>query len=265
MFIDSHCHLDKLDLAPYNHDFSAMLAAAFERDVSGMLCVSIDLPQFAGMYAAIQTQARVAASLGVHPLHVENQDGIPSVEQLITLCETHPKVVAIGETGLDYYYQTDTKAFQQESFAAHLQAADQLNLPVIVHTRDAREDTLAQIKAHGGDAGGVLHCFTESLDMAKAALDMNYLISFSGIITFRNAADLRDVVKALPLDKILIETDAPYLAPVPHRGKKNEPKFVVDVAQCIADLKGISVEAVAEATRANFFSHFPKAQQWMGS
>lgn len=265
MFIDSHCHLDKLDLAPYNHDFSAMLAAAFERDVSGMLCVSIDLPQFEGMYAKIQAHARIAASLGVHPLHVENQDGIPSVEQLITLCEAHPKVVAVGETGLDYYYQTDTKAFQQESFSAHLQAADQLNLPVIVHTRDAREDTLALIKAHGGDAGGVLHCFTESLDMAKAALDMNYLVSFSGIITFRNAADLRDVVKALPLDKILIETDAPYLAPVPHRGKKNEPKYVVDVAQCIADLKGISVEAVAEATRANFFNHFPKAQQWMDS
>lgn len=264
MFIDSHCHLDKLDLSPYENNFSSMLNAAFERNISRLLCVSIDLEQFKGMYRLINDQARVFASLGVHPLHVENEAGIVSIQALMDLVDQHSKIIAIGETGLDYFYQTDTKEQQQQSFINHLQAADHLAMPVIVHTRDAREDTLSLIRAHGGESGGVLHCFTESLEMAKAALDMNYLISFSGIVTFRNAQELRDVVKEIPLDKILIETDAPYLAPIPYRGKKNEPKYVVEVAQCIADLKGVSVEKVAQVTSDNFYRLFTKAAELDG-
>ena len=259
MFIDSHCHLDRLDLSPYNNNFSAMLEAAVDRKVDAMLCVSIAMSQFPAMYDLIAPYERVFASVGIHPLS--------AADEQVTLDElkaqaTKPRVVAIGETGLDYYYQTDTKEVQQQSFETHLVAAGELQLPVIVHTRDARQDTLDIIKAHGNEqSGGVLHCFTESLEMAKAALDLNYYISFSGITTFRNAAELRDVVKHIPLDRILIETDAPYLAPVPHRGKKNEPKYVVEVAQCIADLKGVSLDVVAETTTANFYRLFNKAGQ----
>lgn len=261
MFIDSHCHLDKIDLSHYDNNFSTMLDAAHERNVSRLLCVSIDLEQFQDMYEMIADNTNVFASVGVHPLHVENENGIVSESHLQALLANHHRVVALGESGLDYYYQTETKAYQQQSFINHLRVADQSDLPVIVHTRDAREDTLRLIKEHGGNAGGVLHCFTESVEMAKAALDLNYYISFSGIITFKNAQELRDVVKAIPLERILIETDAPYLAPVPHRGKKNEPKYVVEVAQCIADLKGVSLEQVAEITSENFYQLFKRARQ----
>lgn len=210
------------------------------------------------MYDLIKSSPSVFASVGVHPLSAAEEQ--VDAETLSEMTELN-KIVAIGETGLDYYYQTDTQEQQLQSFQTHLQVASKHKLPVIVHTRDAREDTLQMIKAHGDpESAGVLHCFTESWEMAKAAMDLNYSISFSGIITFRNAAELRDVVKKVPLDRILIETDAPYLAPVPHRGKKNEPKFVVDVAQCVADLKGISIEKLAEITTDNFHRLFPKAQ-----
>ena len=210
------------------------------------------------MYDLIKSNPSVFASVGVHPLSAAEEQ--VDAETLSEMTELN-KIVAIGETGLDYYYQTDTQEQQLQSFQTHLQVAGKHKLPVIVHTRDAREDTLQMIKAHGdSESAGVLHCFTESWDMAKAAMDLNYSISFSGIISFRNADELRDVVKKVPLDRILIETDAPYLAPVPHRGQKNEPKFVVDVAQCVADLKGISIEKLAEITSDNFHRLFPKAQ-----
>jgi TatD DNase family protein len=256
MFVDSHCHLDRLDLSPYENNFAQMLAAAEERNVSKMLCVSISMQQFPDMYELIEPYPSVYASVGTHPLSADEES--VDLETLLQKAQLN-KVVAIGETGLDYYYQTETKEQQQQSFMTHLQAAAQLKLPVIVHTRDAREDTLDMIHRYGNhDSAGVLHCFTESWEMAKAAMDMNYFISFSGIVTFRNAVELRDVVKQTPLERILIETDAPYLAPVPHRGKKNEPKYVVDVAQCIADLKGVSLEAVAEVTTENFHTLFSK-------
>ncbi|MGI1670090.1 MAG: TatD family hydrolase [Neptuniibacter sp.] len=258
MFIDSHCHLDRLDLSPYDNDFLKLLNAAHDRDVEKMLCVSISMEQFPAMYDLIKSSPSVFASVGVHPLSAAEEQ--VDAETLSEMTELN-KIVAIGETGLDYYYQTDTQEQQLQSFQTHLQVAGKHKLPVIVHTRDAREDTLQMIKAHGDpESAGVLHCFTESWDMAKAAMDLNYSISFSGIITFRNAEELRDVVKKVPLDRILIETDAPYLAPVPHRGKKNEPKFVVDVAQCVADLKGISIDKLAEITSDNFHRLFPKAQ-----
>lgn len=257
MFIDSHCHLDRLDLSPYENSFSEMLNAAHERKVNKMLCVSISMQQFPTMYELIKSSPSVYASVGVHPLSAaEEKVTSEQLQEMIKL----DKIVAIGETGLDYYYQTDTKDQQVDSFRTHLQVAGENKLPVIVHTRDARSDTLEMIKEYGNlESAGVLHCFTESWDMAKAAIDMNYSISFSGIVTFRNAEELRGVVRKVPLERILIETDAPYLAPVPHRGKKNEPKYVVDVAQCIADLKGVSIEKLAEITTDNFHRLFPKA------
>ena len=258
MFIDSHCHLDRLDLSPYDNDFSKMLQAATERKVDKMLCVSIALEQFTQMYDLIHKHDGIYASVGVHPLSAADEQ--VSVDVLVEKASLD-KIIAIGETGLDYFYQTDTQAVQQESFKNHLIAAGLLGLPTIIHTRDAQEDTLQLIREHGNmDSAGVLHCFTESIEMAKAAIDLNYMISFSGIITFKNASELREVIKQIPLERILIETDAPYLAPVPHRGKKNEPKNVVEVAQCIADLKGLSIEEVAESTSDNFYRLFSKAK-----
>lgn len=257
MFIDSHCHLDRIDLSRHNHSFDELIRQANERLVHQMLCVSIDLEQFEQMYQTIAAYETIFASAGVHPMHVDEQ---PFDEQRLRAAAARPRVVAIGETGLDYYYSTEHAVAQHESFAGHLRVAGDLGLPVIVHTREAREDTLRLIKSHGNlDTAGVLHCFTESLEMAQAAVEMNYMISFSGIITFRNAQELRDVVKALPLDRILIETDAPYLAPVPYRGKQNQPAYVPEVANCIAEIRGITVEEVAAATRDNFFRLFSKA------
>ncbi|MBT3146172.1 TatD family hydrolase [Neptunomonas phycophila] len=260
MFIDSHCHLDKIDLSPYSGQFSEAVCAAHARQVNEMLCVSIDKEHFPSMYQLIADQPTIHASFGIHPCHVEKAEDVLSEAELTKWVKDHSKVVALGESGLDYYYTKDTSELQKESFANHLRVADQLALPVIVHTRDAREDTLALIKKHGGESGGVLHCFTESLAMAQAAIEMNYLISFSGIVTFKNAQELKEVVKAIPLEKILIETDSPYLAPIPYRGKKNEPKYVVEVAQCVADLKGVSIEEVAEVTSANFHRLFGQAR-----
>ncbi|MEH6577553.1 MAG: TatD family hydrolase [Amphritea sp.] len=257
MFIDSHCHLDRLDLSAHDNSLQGVLDAAAARDVSRMLCVAIDMQQFPAMYETVSKYDNVFASVGVHPLHVDQ--GVVEVETLITHA-ADPKIVALGETGLDYFYQKDTVDAQQESFIRHLQASAASRLPVIVHTRDARDDTIKLLRQHADpEVGGVLHCFTESWEMAQQALEFNYMISFSGIITFRNAEELREVVRKVPMESILIETDAPYLTPVPYRGKPNEPQYVVEVAQCVADIKGISVAEVARVTTANFDRLFPKA------
>ncbi|MGB2130516.1 MAG: TatD family hydrolase [Marinobacterium sp.] len=258
MLIDSHCHLDMLKLDKHDGQLSNVIADAQARDVGKMLCVCVDLNRFDSMYDSAKAFENVWFSAGIHPLHVEES---PYDEARLRQLAENPRIVALGETGLDYYYSREHLDQQQESFAGHLRLAGELDLPVIVHTRDAREDTLALIKAHGNpDSAGVLHCFTESLEMAKAALDMGYMISFSGIITFRNAAELRDVVKAVPLDRLLVETDSPYLAPVPYRGKQNQPAYVADVAACVAELKGVSVEEVAEQTTTNFHQLFKRTQ-----
>ncbi|MEH6442537.1 MAG: TatD family hydrolase [Oceanospirillaceae bacterium] len=259
MFIDSHCHLDKLDLADYAGSFAQLLAATKHSKVNKMLCVSISLEDFAAMYQLVAGYSQIDVSMGVHPLHVKDAANIASVDKLLEMALEYKKVVAIGETGLDYFYDAQSKELQQQSFANHLIAAKSLDLPVIVHTRNAREDTLALIKEHGGQAGGVLHCFTESLAMAKKAIELNYLISISGIVTFKNSTELQDIVKSIPLDKLLIETDSPYLAPVPFRGKQNQPKYVVEVAQFIADLKGISVSKLADITSENYYTLFTKS------
>jgi len=259
MIIDSHCHLDRINLDRYEDTLSLALDAARERDVEGFLCISISLENLQAVVDIAQANRNVWASVGVHPLDVDS--GLADVERLLAFAR-QDKVVAIGETGLDYYYSQDSKALQQESFASHLQAAGKAKLPVVVHTRDAREDTLALIRSEGdSESAGVLHCFTEDWDMARRAMDMNYMISISGIVTFKNAESLRDVVRQVPLDRLLIETDSPYLAPVPYRGKPNQPLYVREVAEYVAELKGVSLEALAEATTSNFFRLFNQASK----
>ncbi len=257
MFIDSHCHLDRLKLDVYDGDLDKAVIAARDAGVSKMLCVGIDLANAPKVLALAERYPDVCASVGVHPL--DCKDELASKDELISLAG-HSEVVAIGETGLDYFYAKESRDLQQASFVMHLKVASECDLPVIVHTRDAREDTLGLMRQHGDlDNAGVLHCFTESWDMAKAAMDMNYYISISGIVTFKNAEALREVVRKMPLDRLLIETDAPYLAPIPHRGKPNEPQYVADVGRFVAGLKNISVETLAEKTTENFYKLFPRA------
>ncbi len=251
MLVDSHCHLDHLSLEKYQSSLSSLLDAARNRGVSHFLSVGVDLESSAHLIGLAQQHPDVSVSVGVHPLQ-KSMPPLPEISQLLALGQ-QPGVVAIGETGLDNHYSAETHDWQRESFIRHLKVAAQLEKPVIVHTRDAREETLAILEQHVCQkSAGVLHCFTESLEMAKAALEMNFYISFSGIITFRNATELRDVVKQIPLERILVETDCPWLAPVPHRGQQNEPQYVWEVAQCVAEVKGVSFEEVAEATTSNF-------------
>lgn len=251
---DSHCHLDRLDLGPYDGDLSAAIAAARARGVARMLCIGIDRGNAQTVIDIARANPGIFASVGVHPLDLA--DTVEPAAELVAL-SAHDIVIAIGETGLDYHYSSDNKAAQQESFYNHLRASAETGKPTIVHTREAREDTLAIIReASDPEVGGVLHCFTESWEMARAALDLNFYISFSGIITFKNATALREVVANVPLERMLVETDSPYLAPVPYRGKKNEPKYVVEVAQCVAEIKGLSFEEVAARTAENFDTLF---------
>lgn len=255
MLIDSHCHLDRLKFKE-GEDLDDVLNHARERGVQKMLCVCISTENQQDVVKIAERYDDIVASAGVHPLDVET--GLAAPEQLLEWAQ-HPKVVALGETGLDYYYTKDQKLRQQQSFVDHLQAAAQARLPVIVHTRDAREDTIELIRNHGStEHAGVLHCFTEDWDMAAKALDLNYYISISGIVTFRNADALRDVAKKIPLDRLLVETDSPYLAPVPYRGKPNQPGYVLEVAEFIAELRGISYQQLEQATGDNFHRLFAK-------
>lgn len=254
MLVDSHCHLDRLKLEKCGGSVDAALAHARERGVERFLCISISLDNVVDVVGYAEQYDDVFASVGVHPCDVSEK--VPSQETLLALAD-HPKVIGIGETGLDYYYSTDLKAQQQESFHNHLQVASQTRKPVIVHTREAKEDTLAIIKeASDPEVAGVLHCFTEDWDMASRALDMNFYISLSGIVTFKNAESLRDVARKVPLERLLVETDSPYLAPVPYRGKPNQPAWVREVAEFIAELRGMSYEDLAQQTSENFFRLF---------
>ena len=257
MLIDSHCHLDRLVLDEYDHQLSAAIDAAVNCGVERMLCVGISIANRKEVVTIAETYPQVFASVGVHPLDVK--EGLATEQQLIEWSQ-HPKVVALGETGLDYHYSENDKELQRQSFSVHLRAAAAARLPVIVHTRHAGDDTLALIKENGNsEYAGVLHCFTESWQMAKQAIEMNYMISLSGIVTFRNAEELRTVAKMLPLDRLLVETDSPYLAPMPFRGKPNEPKYVREVAAFVAQLKGLSYEELVHITGENFYRLFKKA------
>jgi TatD DNase family protein len=258
MFIDSHCHLDRLKLDAYDGKLSLAIDAATQNKIDAMLCVAIDLEHIDDVLSIAAAYPQIFASVGVHPGSHDGED--PSVERLLELAQSK-KVIAIGETGLDYYYGEDTKDIQLERFKRHLIASKTCKKPVIIHTRDAKEDTLTHITNYSDpDVGGVLHCFTEDWDMASRAIAHNYFISFSGIVTFKNAKALQEVAKQVPLERMLIETDSPYLAPVPFRGKSNEPKYVPEVAKFIAELKGVSVEQVAEQTSQNFYTLFKDAR-----
>ncbi len=251
MFIDSHCHLDRLDLSRHNNDMSQLLTAAHNRGVQKFLCVAINLEHIADVLAIAENYPNVYASVGVHPSEPKPEHAL-SIETLVNLAN-HPKVIALGEMGLDYSYGNDTKELQKERFCIQLQAAKKIEKAVIVHSRDAVEDTLEILKRElCGNSVGVMHCFTESWDMASRALDMGLYISISGIVTFKNAVSLREVVKKIPLDRLLVETDAPYLAPVPYRGKPNEPTYLPEIIAAIADIKKVSVEELGKITTANF-------------
>ncbi|MDP3366037.1 MAG: TatD family hydrolase, partial [Pseudomonas sp.] len=250
MLIDSHCHLDRLDLAAHGGSLDAALDAARAAGVGHFLCIGVSADNAATVKGLAERYADVDCSVGVHPLDLE-PGAEPALDWLLGEL-AYPKVVAIGETGLDYHYEPESAALQQASFRLHLEAARITGKPVIVHTREARADTLALLREAALPQAGVLHCFTEDWEMAKAALDIGFYISLSGIVTFRNAEALRDVARQVPADRLLVETDSPYLAPVPHRGKPNLPQYVREVAEYLAVLRGVSYESLAEQTSSNF-------------
>ena len=259
MYIDSHCHLDRIDLKDFDNSFDKLLESIQQGQVERMLCVSITLEDYPAMKQLVLNQSHIDVSVGVHPC--DTQDDVTRLNRLIEL-GADPKVVAIGETGLDYYYSAETREQQMASFRVHMQAANELNKPVIIHTRDAQQDTLDILREGGVErCGGVLHCFTESWDMARQAIDMGMYISFSGIVTFKNAKALREVARQVPDNRFLIETDSPYLAPVPHRGKQNHPGWVGHVAECLAEVRGTSVESVAELSKLNYLRLFTAASE----
>jgi TatD DNase family protein len=257
--VDSHCHLDLLDLSPFDDDLQNCLLAAEKNGVAHVLCAGTSLKHFERIHRIAKQHANVSCSVGVHPHNDERE--VVDVDQLAELAAS-PEVVAIGETGLDYHYTHDSKDNQQVSFRRQIQAARRVNKPLIVHSRDAIEDTLGILKNEQAMAvGGVMHCFTYDWACAKRVLDLGFSISISGIVTFKKAMQVHEVAKKIPLESLLIETDAPFLAPIPFRGKQNQPSYVLHVAEYIAQLRGISLEALAEATTANFYHLFTGASQ----
>ncbi|MFM8332211.1 MAG: TatD family hydrolase [Candidatus Methylumidiphilus sp.] len=255
MLIDSHCHLDRVDLKPYGGDFRRFVTETQAGGIDHMLCVSISMEKWPGMMSLVDEYPGISASVGVHPNEQDCHE--PSVEELVERA-AHPKIVAIGETGLDYFRSEGDLTWQHERFRTHIRAAKATGKPLIIHTREAREDTLRILKEEGADAvGGVLHCFTEDWETARQALDLNFYISFSGIVTFRNAEQIQDAARKVPADRYLIETDSPYLAPIPHRGKPNYPHHVLHVAQFIGGLRGIPLETVAQQSSSNYRALFP--------
>ena len=246
-FIDSHCHINFKDLAT---DIEGVLQRMQQNDVTSALCVSVNLEDFPEVLALAIAHPNVYASVGVHPDYEAVEE--PTVERLVELAN-HPRIIAIGETGLDYYRLTGDLEWQRARFRNHIRAAKQCRKPLIIHTRSASEDTLRIMEEEDACVvGGVMHCFTESWEVARAALDMGFYISFSGIVTFKSAKELKEVARQVPIDRMLIETDSPYLAPVPFRGKVNQPAYVRHVAEEIAQLRGISAAEVGDATSANF-------------
>jgi TatD DNase family protein len=256
MLVDSHCHLDFPDLA-------ARLPEVMQRmDANGVgvaVCIGVNLEDFPAVRALAEQHPNLYATVGVHPEYTDVDD--PDETRLIELA-AHPKVIAIGETGLDYYWQKDRPEWQRERFRRHIRAAKACGKPLVIHTRESAEDTLRLLEEEGADAvGGVMHCFTENWEIGKRALNLGFYLSFSGIVTFKNATIVKEVAQRCPLDRLLVETDSPYLAPVPYRGKPNEPAYVRHVAEEIACLRAMDYETVCEATTDNFFRLFKAAQR----
>lgn len=249
VLIDSHCHLDKLNYSDLHTSVADVLEKAKQRGVEQFLTVGVTLDAFPNMMEMIKDHPEVHASCGIHPLDVDSEFDLAIFRQYAA----NERVIAIGETGLDYFYQPESAPRQRDLFEQQVEVAVEYNKPLIIHTRQAREDTLAILKNGQADkCGGVIHCFTEDWEFAEAAMDLGFYISISGIVTFNKAAELKDVVRRLPLERILVETDSPYLAPVPFRGKENQPAYVRDVAEYIGLLKGKSIEEVAQVTTNNF-------------
>lgn len=256
MLVDSHCHLDFPD---YAERLPELLAAMQANSVGAAVCIGVNLEDFPRVLALAESQPHLYATVGVHPEYTDAEE--PDVARLVQLA-SHPKVIAIGETGLDYYWQKDQPEWQRVRFRNHIQAARQVQKPLVIHMRDAAPDTLRLLKEEGAEqAGGVMHCFTENWEVARQALDLGLYLSFSGIVTFKNATAIKEVAQKAPLDRILVETDAPYLAPTPYRGKQNQPAYVLHVAEEVARLRGLDLEAVAEATTDNFFNLFRAARR----
>ncbi len=250
MFVDTHCHLTMLDLTPYDGQLDLALAQAREAGVSKFMGISVDLDDHIALAEIAARHADVGYTVGVHPCEDPAVMARATTEYLIELAQAE-KVWAIGETGLDYFQSTEFVAEQKECFARHIHASQSVKKPVVVHTRSAKHDTIDIIRAEKS-THGILHCFTEDWETAKAVLDCGYYVSFSGIVSFKNAQDLRDVAKQVPLDRVLIETDSPYLAPMPYRGKSNEPKYVPYVAKALSDVYDKSLEEMAFITTKNF-------------
>jgi len=253
MFVDSHCHVNFPELAAQMPD---ILERMKNNGVGRALCVSVNLPDWPGLLKLVEQHDELYASVGVHPDYEDTIE--PTVEDLIER-SIHPKVIAIGETGLDYFRLTGDLSWQRERFRRHIRAARHTQLPLIIHTRSSSQDTLDIMKEEGAqEARGVMHCFTESWEVAQASMDLGFYISFSGIVTFKKATELQEVARRMPLDRILIETDSPYLAPVPHRGKLNDPSKVIHVAEMIATLRSTTTQEIEEASTNNFFNLFNK-------
>lgn len=257
MLADSHCHLDRIDLEPFENKFENAISAANQRGVSHFLCVAINSDNQQEVIRIAESHPNIHASVGVHPLYTQGEKA--SVESLVN-ASRHKKVVAIGETGLDYFYAEESKEEQLALFKTHVKAAVDVKLPLIIHTRDAREDTINILSDGNAEkVGGVLHCFTESLEMAETAMEMGFYISFSGIVTFNNADQLRETAKKIPLDRILVETDSPYLTPKPYRGKPNSPMYVTEIAKLVAEIRGEDYETFCQATTENYKKLFLKS------
>ncbi|WP_374278346.1 TatD family hydrolase [Azonexus sp.] len=256
MLVDSHCHLDFPDLAGR---LPEVLARMGEHGVDMALCIGVNLEDFPQVQALAEADHRLYATVGVHPEYTDVEE--PDEARLLALA-SHPRVVAIGETGLDYYWHKDRPEWQRQRFRTHIRAARRCGKPLVVHTRDSAADTLRVLREEGaGDVGGVMHCFTENWEIAEEALDLGFHLSFSGIVTFKNAAIVKEVAQKCPLDRLLVETDSPYLAPAPYRGKQNEPAYVKYVAEEIARLRGTSLDAITQATTDNFFKLFKHARR----
>lgn len=254
MLVDSHCHLNFPELL---ENLLEIKQAMVSNDVGHALCISVTLPDFPQVLALAEAHSNFYASVGVHPDYENIEE--PTVEGLLALAN-HPKVIAIGETGLDYFRVTGDLEWQRTRFRNHIRAAIQCNKPLVIHTRNAAEDTLRIMREEDAQkVGGVMHCFTENLDIALQAIELGFYISFSGIVTFKNALTIKEVAKQVPLNRILVETDSPYLAPVPYRGKTNQPSYVKHVAEEIAKIRGISFDDLATSTTENFFRLFKHA------
>ena len=254
MLVDSHCHLDRLDLGPFGGRIEGVLDAARQQDVGHFLCVSINLEDYPAMLDIVEAHEQVSASVGLHPNEQDGHD--PDIDELLEYAQ-HPRIIAIGETGLDYFRSEGDLEWQRDRFCRHIAAARRCGKPLIIHSRDAKEDTLRILaEESASEVGGVMHCFTGDWDMAQRAMEMNFYISFSGIVTFKSAQVLQEVAGKIPADRMLVETDCPYLAPVPHRGKPNQPAFVRHVAEFIAELRGETYEQIAAVTTDNFRTLF---------